>query len=102
METPKSSQLTIYEKSLIAITRKLPPERVVQLVDFARFLQTLSEKRESDDDLISEFNTAEMLADDAEWDAQFSDTLDVLDQLANEALAEHRAGKTLPLDPDQL
>ena len=33
---------------------------------------------------------------------QFSNSLDVLDQLANEALTEHRAGKTLPLDPDQL
>ena len=51
---------------------------------------------------LSEFDTAEMLADDDEWDIQFSNSLDVLDQLANEALTEHRAGKTLPLDPDQL
>ncbi|MBI5051704.1 MAG: hypothetical protein HZB77_05490 [Chloroflexi bacterium] len=47
---------------------------------------------------LSEFDTAEMLADDEEWDIQFSNSLDVLEQLANEALAEHRAGKTLPLE----
>ncbi len=51
---------------------------------------------------LSKFNTAEMLADDEEWDIQFSASLDALEQLANEALAEHHAGKTLPLDPDQL
>ena len=36
------------------------------------------------------------------WDEAFAQSTDLLDQLADEALAEHRAGKTLPLDPDTL
>lgn len=42
------------------------------------------------------------LEDEAEWDRQFSCSQDALAALAAEALAEHRAGKTLPLDPDAL
>jgi hypothetical protein len=39
-------------------------------------------------------------ADEALWDAQFADSLDVLELLANEALAEHRTGKIGTLDSD--
>lgn len=42
------------------------------------------------------------LASERRWDAAFADSGDLLDQLADEALGEHRAGKTLPLDPDKL
>lgn len=42
------------------------------------------------------------LEDEREWDAQFAASLDILEQLAEEARAEHRAGKTLPLDPEKL
>ncbi len=42
------------------------------------------------------------LASERRWDAAFADSGDLLDQLADEALAEHRAGKTLLLDPDKL
>jgi hypothetical protein len=50
----------------------------------------------------SDFENDDDRADEAEWDAQFASSLDVLEQLANEALAEYRAGKTLALDPDKL
>jgi chemotaxis regulatin CheY-phosphate phosphatase CheZ len=33
-----------YEDRLIGIVRRLPPERVMQLVDFARFLEAESEE----------------------------------------------------------
>lgn len=36
------------------------------------------------------------------WDELFADTQDVLAFLADEALAEHSAGKTNPLDPKHL
>lgn len=42
------------------------------------------------------------LEEDAKWDASFASSGDALAKLAAEALAEHRAGKTVPLDPDQL
>jgi len=36
------------------------------------------------------------------WEKAFGESEDVLDKLADEALAEHAQGKTKPLDIDQL
>ena len=44
----------------------------------------------------------EELASERQWDEAFAHSQDLLAQMANEALAEHRAGKTLPFDPDAL
>lgn len=40
----------------------------------------------------------EELASERQWDEAFANSQDLLAQMADEALAEHRAGKTLPLD----
>jgi hypothetical protein len=84
-----------YERILINIMRVLPPNRVEQLVDFARFLeaQILSEA------LIQEEDIAEIEADNARWDAllETDEAQALLENLADEALAEHRAGKTKPM-----
>ncbi len=42
------------------------------------------------------------LESERHWDALFQNSGDLLEKLAEEALAEHRAGKTKPLDPDRL
>ena len=42
------------------------------------------------------------LESEQRWDAAFVKSADVLARLADEALAEYRAGKTKPLDPDKL
>ena len=39
---------------------------------------------------------------DARWEARFAQSGESLADLAGEALAEHRAGRTQPLDPDRL
>jgi hypothetical protein len=44
----------------------------------------------------------EEIQDEARWDRAFTDSADVLAQLAAEAMVEDRAGKTEPLDPDKL
>ncbi len=44
----------------------------------------------------------EELASERKWAELFAASQDLLSQLADEALEEHRAGKTLPLDPDKL
>ncbi|HAS50806.1 MAG TPA: hypothetical protein DCS21_03300 [Gammaproteobacteria bacterium] len=44
----------------------------------------------------------EEIASEQRWDKSFSDSQDLLSQLAKEALAEHRSGKTRLLDPDSL
>jgi hypothetical protein len=35
------------------------------------------------------------------WEARLAASQDALAALADEALAEHRPGRTLPLDPDE-
>ncbi|MBI2302924.1 MAG: hypothetical protein HYU66_28800 [Armatimonadetes bacterium] len=44
----------------------------------------------------------EELDGDTRWDEAFAASAEALSRLGREALAEHRAGKTLPLDPDAL
>jgi hypothetical protein len=81
-----------HEKVLIKIARALPSNRVEQLVDFARFLeaQILSEELIRDEGLTA---TEE---DNAQWDSLLATDQSqvLLDKLAGEALAEHKAGKT--------
>jgi hypothetical protein len=43
----------------------------------------------------------EELASEQRWTKAFARSQDVLEQLADEALAAHRAGKTQPLNPDE-
>jgi hypothetical protein len=80
------------ERTLIKIARALPSNRVEQLVDFARFLeaQILSEELAKEESL----HTTE--ADNAQWDTllETDASQDLLDKLAEEALAEHKAGQT--------
>ena len=52
-------------------------------------------------DVLAQWILAE-LALDRRWDEAFASSQDALAQLADEALAEHRAGRTEPLDPDNL
>ncbi len=84
-----------YEQILIDTVRVLPPNRVEQLVNFARFLeaQILTEK------LVQEEGIAEIEADNARWDALLAtdEAQVLLEKLADEALAEHQAGKTQPM-----
>ena len=44
----------------------------------------------------------EELEADERWEAAFARSQDALERLADEALEEHRAGRTEPLDPDAL
>lgn len=44
----------------------------------------------------------EELASERHWDELFAGSHDLLSQLADEALAEHRAGRTKELDPEKL
>ena len=44
----------------------------------------------------------EELASERRWEELFASSHDLLGQLADEALAEHRAGRTEELDPEKL
>lgn len=59
---------------------------------------TMKERLQQDSD---EVQTTE-LEEDTKWDTAFAASCDVLAKLAAEALEDHRAGRTLPLDPEML
>ena len=44
----------------------------------------------------------DFIEDEKLWTKQFANSQDTLAKLALEALAEHKAGKTLPLNPQTL
>ena len=56
---------------------------------------------EEEQDALAARLLAEIAAED-EFDRAIENRADELSRLANEALAEHRAGTTKPLDPDEL
>ena len=58
-------------------------------------------RRDDEPDALAQAVLAE-LASERRWDELFAGSTDVLSELAEEALAEHRAGRTKPLDPDRL
>ena len=58
-----------------------------------------SELPEQDQDAIAEMVLAE-LASEERWNDLFAKSQDLLAELAQEALADHRAGKTQPLECD--
>jgi len=56
---------------------------------------------EVEQDTLAELLLAE-IASDRQWDETFAKSGDLLSRLAEEALADHRAGLTQDLDPDRL
>jgi cytoplasmic iron level regulating protein YaaA (DUF328/UPF0246 family) len=87
-------ELTAIEEELIQIARTLPPERVAQLVDFARFLafQTTQasngwDEEEAAQEALDEYNTTK-------WDQRIEHDLETgrLDTLLAEVDAEYETG----------
>jgi hypothetical protein len=52
----------------------------------------------AEQDALAEAIRTEIAAED-DWERSFAESRDVLEQLADEAISEHRAGRTKPLDP---
>jgi len=95
MEIQPALQLSAYEQALIRIVRTLPVERVVQILDYARYIQS---KTNEDFGFLDDDETEEeILADEARWDAQFAATQDGLKKMADKVRADIRAGGTMPL-----
>ena len=84
------------DRQLIAISQSLSPSRAAQLIDFARFLeaQSLEESLAREDE-----NMLETQAENARWDELLAsdESQALLEKLADEALAEHRADLTKPM-----
>ena len=95
MGTQTALQPSVYEQALISIVRTLPVERIVQVLDYARYIksQTIEDFGFLDDDETEE----EIIADEAHWDAQFAATQDGLKKMADKVRADIRAGRTMPM-----
>ena len=61
----------------------------------------ISQLSEPEQDVIAALILDEV-ASEERWSEAFSGSAEALSVLAQEALAEYRAGKTLPLDPETL
>jgi hypothetical protein len=83
-----------YEQTLIKIIRTLPIERVLQILDFARYIQLQTPESFA---LPDEEDEALIAADEARWDHQFAATQDGLKKMADQVRAEIRAGHSTPM-----
>jgi len=95
MKTKTKKQLTAYEQVLINIVRKLPADRVSQVVDFARFIEWQA-IGDHDLDLQDEETEEEIRASEEKWDQIFAkpEAQRLMIEMAYEALAEQDAGLT--------
>ncbi len=81
------------EQTLINIVRTLPPERISELVDFARYLQALAIRAREIEPLTES-------AGDKMWDELLvrADSQELLLEMAREARAEYYAGRAAEID----
>ena len=94
MEKRANLQPSAYEQAVIGIIRKLPPERVVQLINFARFLEFQTTKRYKDW-LEEEIETPE-----EKWVELLTkpEAKRVMREMAREAREDYRAGRTTDIE----
>jgi hypothetical protein len=89
---------SVYEQTLIDIIRTLPAERVSQIIDFARFIQS---QTIADDgyDLIEDETEEEIRASEERWDRLLGrpEAQRVMLEMAEEALTEEEAGLTVEM-----
>ncbi|MCL4859969.1 MAG: DUF2281 domain-containing protein [Caldilineaceae bacterium] len=89
--TTATVELTAIEKELIQLVRTLPPERVAQLVDFARFLAFQTTQGSNGWDEEEAAQEAALRADEERWDRLLSrpEAKALLRQMAQEAMEEY-------------
>ncbi|MBF0113399.1 MAG: hypothetical protein HQK74_11815 [Desulfamplus sp.] len=94
MNSQQLLNLSIYEQELLNITKKMPVDRIVQLIDFARYIQTQSTLASN----TLEQETEEAITEDeSKWDAQFKATQDGLKKMADKVKREIKAGLARPM-----
>jgi len=92
-----TGQLSVYEQTVLTIMRRLPPERVLQLVDFARFLEFQTTERRDDRSGEEETETEEQIrASEEKWDELLAkpEAKRVMREMAREAREDYRTGRT--------
>ncbi|MFZ2632016.1 MAG: hypothetical protein WAX48_10595 [Desulfosalsimonadaceae bacterium] len=85
----QSNNQISYEQELIKIIHRLPVERIAQIVDFARYIQSQTGE---DCVILDDECEEEILADEAHWDTQFAGSQDGLKRMAELVRSEIRSG----------
>lgn len=67
-----------------------------------RAFQKAAELPECEQDALAESLIQAIESDARSWDAAFESSVEKLDKLAEQALADYRAGRAKPLDPEKL
>ena len=86
-----TAQNPTLEQAILEIINSLPYERVAQLLDFARFLQTQSIPQKLPYEDITE---AELLLEEEAWQQTLVAKQDYFRALASQARADREAGRT--------
>ncbi len=92
MKRNTAAEPSKYEKQLLRIVHRLPPDRVAQVIDFAAFLESrLKTKTEE----IEDENEEAIAAENARWDALLAtdESQRLLEKLADQAEQDIKAGK---------
>ncbi len=81
-----------YEKTILAIMRRLPSERLPYLVEFARFLEFQAKHPLAEPQTLE----ADTVQGDAQWEALLAQpkVKSLLREMAQEAREEYASGKT--------
>lgn len=98
MGAVKSKSRQEYEQAILHIVQALPLERVTQILDFARFIETQLE-----DELEETESEEEIAASEARWDELLArpEAQVKLLEMAEEALLEDDAGSTFEMRFDK-
>jgi hypothetical protein len=99
METKLAFPTEEYEQRLIGIVRRLPPERVSQVIDFARFLEIQMTKTYDDYLLDEDESEKEIAIENTRWDTLLAtdEFQCLLEKMADKALADIQAGRARPM-----
>ncbi len=93
METQTTYRSASSEQTVVQIMRKLPAERVSELVDFARFLEFRVTERYED---WAETQSEQTASAEQRWNELLArpDAKQMMRQMAREAQADYQAGRT--------
>jgi len=82
------------EQELLKVMRRLPAERVSQLVEFAEFLE-FQMRRQVEEDWSADDHNDEMDTADAKWDLLLAteESQKLLEEMADEAWSQIQAGQ---------
>lgn len=93
--TTKSAHLPAsLERTLLDVVRALPSGRALQVLDFARWLQT---QLSPDEDAGGNTDQAEMEQEEKAWEQTYNANRDDFRAMARQALADLDTGETLEM-----